>query len=287
MDTTITRRVLAQLNEREIVDLAGNLIRIPSFCPDETPVARFLAAYFEERGYQVDLQEVEPGRFQTMGTLRGAGGGRSLMFNGHLDINSLMLGGTRDPWTPSVEGNRLYGHGVQNMKGGVAAMIAAAEAVRRAGVALRGDLMVACVAGETQGGEGTYHLVQRGVRTDGVVLPEPFGIGHLVTVHGGIVQRPTASRTKRATTWWAVRNGRSWRRTSSSARWLAVLQNAPALAAMTSACTVRVRSASARRRRRPRRRHAVLVIALVPNRRGARRARLRRGPWPPPPGRPP
>jgi acetylornithine deacetylase/succinyl-diaminopimelate desuccinylase-like protein len=73
VDTTITHRVLAQLNEREIVDLAGNLIRIPSFCPDETPVARFLAAYFEERGYQVDLQEVEPGRFQTIGTLRGAG----------------------------------------------------------------------------------------------------------------------------------------------------------------------------------------------------------------------
>jgi acetylornithine deacetylase len=66
-------------------------------------------------------------------------------------------------------------------------MIAAAEAVRRAGVALRGDLVVACVAGETQGGEGTHHLVERGVRVDGAVLPEPFGIDHLVTVHGGIV----------------------------------------------------------------------------------------------------
>ena len=109
------------------------------------------------------------------------------MFNGHLDINSLMLGGTRDPWTPSVEGNRLYGHGVQNMKGGVAAMISAAEAVRRAEVTLRGDLVIACVAGETQGGEGTHHLVQRGLRVDGAVLPEPFGIGNLVTVHGGIV----------------------------------------------------------------------------------------------------
>ena len=186
MDTTVEQRVLAQLNERELIELAGELIRIPSFCPDETPVARFLAGYFENRGYDVELQEVEPGRFQTIATLRGAGGGQSLMFNGHLDINSLMLGGTRDPWTPSVEGGRLYGHGVQNMKGGVAAMISAAEAVRRAGVTLRGDLVVACVAGETQGGEGTYHLVQRGLRTDGVVLPEPFGIDHLVTVHGGI-----------------------------------------------------------------------------------------------------
>lgn len=187
MDTTVAQRVLAQVNEREIIELAGDLIRIPSFCPDETPAARFVAAYLEKRGYKIDLQEVEPGRFQTIGTLRGAGGGRSLMFNGHLDINSLMLGGTRDPWTPSVEGGRLYGHGVQNMKGGVAAMIAAAEAVRRAGVTLRGDLVVACVVGETQGGEGSHHLVERGVRTDGAVLPEPFGIDHLVTLHGGIV----------------------------------------------------------------------------------------------------
>ena len=187
MDTSIEQRVLAQLNEREIIALAGDLVRIPSFCPDETPVARFLAGYFETRGYDVELQEVEPGRFQTIATLRGTGGGQSLMFNGHLDINSLMLGGTRDPWTPIVEGRRLYGHGVQNMKGGVAAMIAAAEAVRRAGVTLRGDLVVACVAGETQGGEGTHHLIQLGVRVDGAVLPEPYGIDHLVTVHGGIV----------------------------------------------------------------------------------------------------
>jgi acetylornithine deacetylase len=79
VDTTVEQRVLAQLNEREIIDLAGELIRIPSFSPDETPVARFLATYFEQRGYDVDLQEVEPGRFQTIATLREAGGGRRLM----------------------------------------------------------------------------------------------------------------------------------------------------------------------------------------------------------------
>jgi hypothetical protein len=80
VDTTVERRLLAQLNEREIIDLAGELIRIPSFSPDETPVARFLATYFEQRGYDVDLQEVEPDRFQTIATLRGTGGGPRLMF---------------------------------------------------------------------------------------------------------------------------------------------------------------------------------------------------------------
>ena len=47
--------------------------------------------------------------------------------------------------------------------------------------------MIACVVGETQGGEGTHHLVQSGLRTDMAILPEPFGIEHLVTIHGGIV----------------------------------------------------------------------------------------------------
>jgi acetylornithine deacetylase len=49
-----------------------------------------------------------------------------------------------------LEGDRLYGHGVQNMKGGLASIIMAAEAIRRSGVRLAGDLVVACVAGETQ-----------------------------------------------------------------------------------------------------------------------------------------
>lgn len=62
-----------------------------------------------------------------------------------------------------------------------------AEAIRRSGVRLAGDLVVACVAGETQGGEGTHYLMERGFRTDAAVVAEPFGADHLVTVHSGIV----------------------------------------------------------------------------------------------------
>ena len=86
-----------------------------------------------------------------------------------------------------LEGDRLYGHGVQNMKGGLASIIMAAEAMRRSGVRLKGDLVVACVAGETQGGEGTHYLMETGFRTDAAVVAEPFGADHLVTVHSGIV----------------------------------------------------------------------------------------------------
>ena len=88
------------------------------------------------------------------------------MLNGHTDINALTMRWRRDPWTPSVEGDCLYGHGIQNMKGGLTSIIMAAEAVRQSGIRLAGDLVVACVAGETQGGE--RHALSHGERlTDG------------------------------------------------------------------------------------------------------------------------
>jgi acetylornithine deacetylase len=183
----LTRAVIARVDRGELIELASALIRIPSFKTEETPVARFLDQFFGERGYDVDVQEIEPGRLQTIATLRGTGGGASLMLNGHTDINALTMRWRRDPWTPTLEGDRLYGHGVQNMKGGLASIIMAAEAVRRAGVRLAGDLVIACVAGETQGGEGTHYLMQSGLRTDAAVVAEPFGADNLVTVHSGIV----------------------------------------------------------------------------------------------------
>ena len=187
MDRAMIERVLGEVDEKEIVDLASDLIRIPSFKPDETPVAMFLNDFFKERGYEVELQEMEAGRFQTIATLKGTGGGNSLMLNGHTDINALTLRWKRDPWTPTVEGDYLYGHGVQNMKGGLASIIMAAEAIRRSGAELKGDLVVACVVGETQGGEGTHYLMETGFRTDMAVVAEPFGLGNVVTVHAGIV----------------------------------------------------------------------------------------------------
>ena len=186
-DAALRQRILAEIDTTDLIDLASALIRIPSFKTEETAVARFLAEFFREREYRVDLQEIEPGRFQTVATLPGTGGGASLMLNGHTDINALTMRWKRDPWTPHLEGDRLYGHGVQNMKGGLASIITVAEAIRRAGVRLRGDLVVACVAGETQGGEGTHYLMEQGFRTDAAVVAEPFGSDHLVTVHSGIV----------------------------------------------------------------------------------------------------
>src|SRR5262245_31053833 len=100
----VAERGLAEGRSDEVVALASDRMRIPSFKTEETPLARWLETYFLERGYDVELQEVQPGRLQVMAWLRGTGGGKSMMFNGHIDIDPLALGWRHDPWQPAVEG---------------------------------------------------------------------------------------------------------------------------------------------------------------------------------------
>ena len=186
IDRALQARILKQIDRDELVELGKSLVRIPSFIGKETPAARWVAAYLSDRGYEVELQEVEKGWFQTVATLKGSGQGTSIMFNGHLDINPLATGWTRNPFDPWVEGNRLYGAGIRNMKSGVASMIHAADAIRKSGMGLAGDIVIACVLAELQGGLGTKYLLENGYRTDTAVVTEPYGAHNVVTKHGGM-----------------------------------------------------------------------------------------------------
>lgn len=188
MPDNTTETLLNSVDTSAMLDLAQEMVRIPSFKTEESDLARFLAEFLGSRGYEVELQEVDPGRFQTIATLKGTGGGKSLMLNGHIDMDPLAMGWNRDPWTPSVESNRIFGGGIRNMKAGVASMITAAEAVRLSGTKLKGDLILACVVGELQGGVGTSHLVRNGPLADMAVVPEPFGSENVVTVHAGVLE---------------------------------------------------------------------------------------------------
>ncbi len=181
-------QILARIDPDEVIDFAKALVRIPSYTTDETPVAEFLHGYLQREGFESRLQEVDPGRFQTIARLPGAGRGTSLMFDGHLDIDPIPGGWVRDPWTPTVEGDRFYGAGIYNMKGGDAAMVMAAVAARRAGVRLAGDVWVAGVVGELQGGVGTVHMLRSGIRADRAIVPEPYSTRNIITKHTGVVE---------------------------------------------------------------------------------------------------
>jgi acetylornithine deacetylase len=185
MRDEMSGKVLGAIDDAEIVRLACDLIRIPSFTTEETPCAEWLADYLAGQGLEVTLQEIEPGRKQTIARLRGTGGGPSIMLNGHIDIDPLATGWTRDPFVPWIADGKLFGHGVYNMKAGVTACIIATLALRRAGVPLRGDVVLACVAAELNGGTGTLHAIEHGQRTDMAVVAEPYGARTILTKHTG------------------------------------------------------------------------------------------------------
>jgi acetylornithine deacetylase/succinyl-diaminopimelate desuccinylase-like protein len=199
-----------------LVETASRLVNVPSFTGDEENAARLMVELFESLGLQVQWQQVEEGRANALGTWRGAGGGKSLMFNGHMDTSY----SGREPWLRGVPGfqpqaferdGRLYGLGISNMKGALACYVEAVRALQDAGVRLRGDVLIAAVCGEiekTQQGEaqgaqyrgyaaGTRYLVSHGGVADMCLLGEPTEgkvvLGHFgalwlrIRVHGDFI----------------------------------------------------------------------------------------------------
>ena len=199
-----------------LVETATRLVNVPSFTGDEEAAARLMVELYEALGLQVQWQQVEEGRANALGTWPGAGGGKSLMFNGHLDTSY----SGREPWLRAVPGfqpqafeqdGRLYGLGISNMKGAVACYVEAVRALQDAGVRLRGDVLIAAVCGEIektqQGAEqgaqyrgyaaGTRYLVSHGGVADMCLLGEPTEgkvvLGHFgalwlrIRVHGDFI----------------------------------------------------------------------------------------------------
>ena len=187
-DKQQSKRVLDGVVLDEIVELAEGLANIPSFSGDEGPVAEYVAGRMRAWGFdEVILQEAERGRPNAIGILRGDGSGIRFMYNGHLDIDPIPNGYDRPLWQCFREGGSLFGVGLGNMKAADAAMIMAAVAVKRSGLKLRGDLIVACVVGELQGGIGTTYLLKHGPVPEAAIVPEPTNL-QIRTLHAGVLE---------------------------------------------------------------------------------------------------
>jgi acetylornithine deacetylase len=160
----------------DAVALTRLLVRVDSRNPDLVPgapaegeVAKVLAALLETWGFRVTLQEVIAGRPNVVARI-GKPGGRSLMFNGHLDVVGVD-GMTHPPFEGATLDGRLYGRGATDMKGGVAAMCCAAWRAAQAGLA--GEIVLAAVVDEEWQSAGTKGLLERGVRADACIVTEP------------------------------------------------------------------------------------------------------------------
>ena len=86
LSNEITQIALNALNEKDLVELTKEMIRIPSLSGDETPLAEFLLDYMERAGLDVEMQHVDPTRSQPRGVLHGTSEGSSLLMNAHLDM---------------------------------------------------------------------------------------------------------------------------------------------------------------------------------------------------------
>ncbi|MFD7500197.1 M20 family metallopeptidase [Streptomyces sp. NPDC059850] len=150
----------------------------------ESVLARMLVERMRAHGLESELQEVSPGRFNAIGRLRGSGGGKSLMFNGHLDTNPPTEGWTVDPWGGLVDDEFIYGLGVSNMKAGCASYLVAVEELLRSTTRLRGDIILTFVVGELQGGIGTLRAIESGLRADYFINCEPTDLAAM-TLHAG------------------------------------------------------------------------------------------------------
>ncbi len=178
------QELLARVDEKACLDFLASMARHKSY--SQTEGERTLAAYMAEQmtalGLEAGLRPVEGERVNAVGTWRGTGGGKSLLFNGHLDTNPVSEGWTVDPWGGKVDDKFIYGIGVSNMKAGDAAYFCAVRTLIQAGVQLKGDVILTFVVGELQGGVGTLALIEQGLRADYFVNSEPTDLAAL-TMH--------------------------------------------------------------------------------------------------------
>jgi acetylornithine deacetylase len=189
-----------------MLELLVELVRTPSIggTRAESELQQRLAREFDSQRLEVDLwplplaglaaeadfpgAEVErQAAFGLVGRLKGRGGGRSVMLNGHVDVvppGDLAAWTHGDPFAGTIADGRLYGRGACDMKGGLVAAIWAVRALQRSGLALDGDVLLASVEGEEDGGLGTYGLIRRGWHADACVIPEPTSLD-LVPANAG------------------------------------------------------------------------------------------------------
>lgn len=222
----IAARVLDQVEAcaAELVDHVVDTVRIPSVSGTdaENDAQAHMARLFADGGLDVDHWRIDLDRLTAdpefpgmeverreawglVGRLPGAGDGRALMLNGHIDVVPIGDPGawTATPFGGEIRAHDLYGRGSCDMKAGLLAAHWAVQAIRRAGVRLRGDVLVASVQGEEDGGLGTFALLDRGWRADACVIPEPTDMD-LVPANAGaltfrLVVRGHATHASRRT----------------------------------------------------------------------------------------
>jgi len=212
-----TTRVLDAVDDEAeaMTALLTRLVRVPSISGSDEEngiqaelAAQLVAEDLDVDHWQISLPEtlaaadfpgVEVSRTHAwglVGRLPGRGDGPTLMLNAHVDVVPPGQAGnwsTGPAFSGRIVGDQLYGRGSCDMKGGLVSARWAVRALRRAAVPLAGDLLLACVQGEEDGGLGTYATLKRGWRADACVIPEPTRLGLVPAAAGSLTFRLSVS----------------------------------------------------------------------------------------------
>jgi acetylornithine deacetylase len=178
------------IDEEYVIKTLQRLVRIDSTNPTlgaenagEREIGSALADMAGELGMQVSVDEVVPGRPNVIAILKGSGGGRSLMLNGHTD--TVGVEGMAEPFSGAIRDGNLYGRGSQDMKASLAAMLGAAKAIVDAKIELSGDLILTFVIDEEAFSEGTADIVKH-YSADAAIVTEPTDLT-LTRAHRGFI----------------------------------------------------------------------------------------------------
>ncbi len=208
MDAKLAEQVLAQVDEQALVAMCSDVVNIASPTGEEGEMAAYMRSAMEETGLNVTWQEVEPRRPNVVGLWEGEGGGKSLMFNAHMDTSNTgresFLTGIGYKPRAVVKDEMIYGLGIYNMKGALVCYLQAVRALKAAGVRLRGDVYIAAVVGEIEKsqwseeftgkeyrgyGVGSHYLVCHGAVPDMCILGEPTDLQIVLAHYGSLWAR--------------------------------------------------------------------------------------------------
>jgi acetylornithine deacetylase/succinyl-diaminopimelate desuccinylase-like protein len=254
MANTVDRTdVIKRINREELAELTKRLVDIPSPTGSEKAIGEFILDWFTRHGIKAVRQEINPERVNAVGVIEGRANGVSLMINGHMDTSytgtdeDRMFCRALEPDSDlkgAVRDGKVFGLGASNMKSGLAAFMIAGKAIKESCADLKGDLILAAVAGEISRtpigpyqseayrgeGTGTLHLLTHGVQSDYAIVADRSAHS-IVWAQNGVSQFKVSTFGDPHAAWGVTREEKSPEASSAILKMVKVLQAVDAWAA--------------------------------------------------------